>query len=515
MLSKLHSMTVVGMNSLLVEVETDVSRGMPKFNIVGLGDTAVQESKQRVFSAIRNSNYTFPPNRITVNLAPADTKKSGPLFDLPIAIGILTASEQISLSDQCEKSIFLGELALDGRLRSVSGVLPIVSSAKEKGFTTLFLPKTNAKEASLVEGVNIYGAETLSDVIQHIKGEHLISKEPFLSDEELFAQSPSSSSSVDFSSIVGQEQAKRALEIAAAGSHNVLLNGSPGSGKTFMAKAFPSILPRMVRSEAFEVSKIYSIAGMLSSDVPLVTQRPYRSVHHTASSVSIVGGGRNPKPGEISLAHRGVLFMDEIAEFPGSVLEVLRQPLEDRKITVSRVHGTTEFPAHFSLIAAMNPCPCGYYNVPDATKECSCSLSQIQKYQKKLSGPLLDRIDIHVDVSPVPVQAFQKKQPAESSQEILRRVQKARDIQTERFKDYENITSNAEMGSEEIKKFCALSKESSQLLHQAVTQFGLSARSYHRIIKVARSIADLEENENIEMHHIAEALQYRSKKPEE
>ena len=514
MLSKLNSMTVLGMDCLSVEVETDVSRGMPKFNIVGLGDAAVQESKQRVFSAIRNSNYSFPPNRITVNLAPADTKKSGPSFDLPIAIGVLIASEQITEVENFKKTIFLGELALDGRLRTVSGVLPIVSHAKEQGFTEIFLPKENAKEAALVEGLNVYGAETLQEIIDHLNKNKEIKKERFLSEEELFS-TDNNSFPVDFSSIVGQEQAKRALEIAAAGSHNVLMNGSPGSGKTFMAKAFPSILPRMVRKEAFEVSKIYSIAGLLPSDTPLLTQRPYRSVHHTASSVSIVGGGRNPKPGEISLAHRGVLFMDEIAEFPGSVLEVLRQPLEDRKITVSRASGTTEFPAHFSLIAAMNPCPCGYYNVQDSVRECSCLPLQIQKYQKKLSGPLLDRIDLHIDISPVKIDKLQNTKTSESSADILVRVQQARDIQTERFKDIENVTSNSEMGPDEIKIFCALSDESSQLLTHALTQFGLSARSYHRILKVARSIADLELSEKVETHHVAEALQYRSKKSEE
>ena len=400
MLSKVHARTVIGMDSLAVEVEVDVTRGMPKFHIVGLADTAVQESKQRVFSAIRNSNYTFPPTRITVNLAPADIRKSGPLFDLSIAIGILIASEQISYSKDNEKTLFIGELALDGRLRHISGVLPLVSAAQKEGITEVFVPKENAKEAALIENVTVYGAEKLRDVINHLNNEKKIEPEKMLTEEEIFKKD-TNLYDVDFSSIVGQEHAKRALEIAAAGSHNVLMNGSPGSGKTFMAKAFPSILPRMVRSEAFEVSEIYSIAGMLPANTPLITQRPFRIVHHTASNVSIVGGGRNPSPGEISLAHRGVLFMDEIAEFPSQVLEVLRQPLEDRKITVSRATGSAEFPAHFSLIAAMNPCPCGYYMVPNTDKQCICSSQQISRYQKKLSGPLLDRIDLHIDVSPV------------------------------------------------------------------------------------------------------------------
>ncbi len=514
MLSKVKSMTVVGMDCISIEVETDVSRGMPKFNIVGLGDAAVQESKQRVFSAIRNTKFTFPPNRITVNLAPADIKKTGPSFDLPIAIGILIASEQIPDLTNSEHTILLGELALDGRLRPVSGILPIVSYACKNGITTVFVPKENAKEAALVEGVEVYGIETLKEMVNHLNGKEVQKKERCIPEEELFSQHDKKFP-VDFSSIVGQEQAKRALEIAAAGSHNVLMNGSPGSGKTFMAKAYPSILPRMTRKEAFEVSEIYSIAGLLPSDTPLLTQRPYRSVHHTASNVSIVGGGRNPKPGEISLAHRGVLFMDEIAEFPGSVLEVLRQPLEDRKITVSRASGTTEFPAHFSLIAAMNPCPCGYYNVPNSDRECSCSPLQVQKYQKKLSGPLLDRIDLHIDISPVQFEKLQSSQKNESSSEILARVQKARNLQTLRFKNFENIASNSEMGPDEIKQFCVLSEDSSQLLHHAVSQFCLSARSYHRILKVARSIADLELSETVETHHVAEALQYRSKKSEE
>lgn len=513
MLSKVHARTVVGMESLAVEVEVDVTRGMPKFHIVGLADTAVQESKQRVFSAIRNTHYTFPPTRITVNLAPADIRKSGPLFDLSIAIGILMASEQIPFSEKNEEILFLGELALDGRLRHISGVLPLVSAAEKEGITQIFVSKENAKEAALVENVTVYGAEKLSDVIDHLNNSKKIEPEEMLTEEEIFKKDENIYA-VNFSSIVGQEHAKRALEIAAAGSHNVLMNGSPGSGKTFMAKAFPSILPRMVRSEAFEVSEIYSIAGMLPAKTPLITQRPFRTVHHTASSVSIVGGGRNPSPGEISLAHRGVLFMDEIAEFPSQVLEVLRQPLEDRKITVSRATGSAEFPAHFSLIAAMNPCPCGYYMVANSDKQCICSSQQISRYQKKLSGPLLDRIDLHIDISHVDFDKLQKSEASESSKDILKRVQNARDMQTKRFKKYANITSNAEMGPDEIKLFCVLPKEAEGLLRKAVSQFSLSARSYHRILKVSRSIADIEKNDEILLSHVAEALQYRCKKEE-
>lgn len=509
MLSTLHSRSALGMETLAVEVEIDVTRGMPKFHIVGLGDTAIQESKQRVFSAIRNSGCTFPPNRITVSLAPADTKKSGPIFDLPIAIGILMASEQLSPLPEPKKILFIGELALDGRLRHVSGVLPIVAQAKESGVEQVFVPRENSQEASLIEGIEVFGASTLKEVMNHLnRSKPLVATVP-KTEEEIFERQESFP--VDFESIVGQEQGKRALEIAAAGSHNVLMNGSPGSGKTFMAKAFPSILPRMTRSESFEVSKIYSIAGMLPTDTPLVTKRPFRTVHHTASSVSIVGGGRNPRPGEISLSHRGVLFLDEIAEFPSTVLEVLRQPLEDRKITVSRATGSSEFPAHFSLIGAMNPCPCGYYNVPNTDKSCICTAQQIDRYTKKISGPLLDRIDIYVDISPVPFEDLQKKKAGESSETIATRVQKARDIQTTRFQNFEHITCNSEMGPDEIKQFCILPDQAEEILRKAVQQFSLSARSYHRILKVARSIADLEQNETIQIHHIAEALQYRSK----
>jgi len=424
-------MTMLGMDPLPVEVEVDIRNGMVAFTIVGLGDTAVQEAKERVKSAIKNSGFRFPGPRITINLAPADVRKVGPLFDLPLAVGILLASEQIPHSDIFDHALFLGELALDGRLRPVSGILPVALAAKERGVEHLFVPAENAYEAALVEGISVYAVETLSALTSHFLGDSLLSPTALqdLVGNDAFLLSKNE----DFSAIKGQESAKRALEIAAAGAHNVLMCGSPGSGKTLMARAFRGILPSMTREESFEVSKIYSIAGLLPAKTPLITMRPFRTVHHTASNISIVGGGKSPKPGEISLAHRGVLFLDEIAEFPSTVLEVLRQPLEDRKITVSRASGSSEFPAHFSLIAAMNPCPCGYYNVPNSEKPCTCAPMQVSKYQKRLSGTLLDRIDLYIDVSPVKFEKLAGKEDSESSEKIAERVQKARDTQKARF----------------------------------------------------------------------------------
>ncbi len=514
MLSRLHSMTMLGMESLPVEVEVDIRNGMVAFTIVGLADMAVQEAKERVKSAIKNSGFRFPGPRITINLAPADVRKVGPLFDLPLAIGILLASDQIPFSDIFENSIFLGELALDGRLRPVSGVLPVAMSAKEKGVQYLFVPAENANEAGLVEGITVYGVEKLSDLIAHFLGEKLISPTALQNIEGY--EKHTVLKNEDFSAIKGQEQAKRALEIAAAGAHNVLMCGSPGSGKTLMARAFRGILPHMTREESFEVSKIYSLAGLLPARTPLITKRPFRTIHHTASSISIVGGGKSPKPGEISLAHRGVLFLDEIAEFPSSVLEVLRQPLEDRKITVSRVSGSSEFPAHFSLIGAMNPCPCGYYNVPNSDKTCTCALSQISKYQKRLSGPLLDRIDLYIEISPVKFEKLSSKEDAEPSERIAERVQKARNIQKERFTAGNvPLHSNAEMKVDDVKRFCPIEKDAEDILKNAMRQFSLSARAYHRILKISRTIADLAGTQNITIAHVAEALQYRPKIAEE
>ncbi|MBI5413979.1 YifB family Mg chelatase-like AAA ATPase [Candidatus Peregrinibacteria bacterium] len=501
--TKVHSMSLRGLDSIPIEVEADILRGQTKFFVVGLGDIAVQEARERVRSAVKNSGFKFPFTRVIVNLAPADVRKIGPSFDLPIALGILLAFDQIEIDpDILQKSVIIGELSLDGGLRSVNGILPITTEAKKLGFESVFLPKVNAKEAALVEGIQIYGIETLQELILHFSGVNPLSAFPPTDAEKLYLPEEILE---DFSYIRGQEHAKRALEIAAAGGHNILMNGTPGSGKTLMARALRSILPKMTKEEALEVTKIHSIANLLKPDVPLITTRPFRTVHHTASSISLVGGGKNPRPGEISLAHRGVLFMDELAEFPGQVLEVLRQPLEDRRITISRASGTASFPAHFLLVAAMNPTPSGYDPNSDGK-----SFNIDQKYRKKLSGPFLDRIDLYADVAPVQFEKLREKHDAEPSRIIAERVQKARDSQSKRFQGA-GIFCNAEMKIKEIKAFCEISEASEDLLKMAMKQFGLSARGFHRILKVARTIADLSHETDISENHVAEALQYRPK----
>lgn len=503
MLSKINSCAVIGLDCERVEVEVDISPGLPNVIVVGLPDTAVQESKERVKSAIKNSGFTFPSTRVTVNLAPADIKKEGPSYDLPIAVGILAASKQ--LEAEIGDSLFVGELALDGKLRHTNGILPVTLFAKQKKYTRIFVPKVDEFEAGLVEGVEIIPIEDLEQLSAFLEGKVAIepARTPGIGKND---EKPKYS--IDMAFIKGQEHVKRALEIAASGGHNVLMSGPPGTGKTLLARAAATILPKMTKEEALEVTKIYSIAGLLPSDKPLITARPFRTPHHSASAPALVGGGAFPKPGEISLSHRGVLFLDELPEFPRTILENLRQPLEDGIVTISRAQGTLTFPASFTLIASMNPCPCGYLNDPE--HDCSCSPSQIIKYQKKISGPLLDRIDLYIEVPRIKFEKLAEEELAEGSEIIQKRVEAARKLQEERFRD-KDLVSNSEMSSQSVKEFCPVDEKTLNLLKNAVSQFNLSARSYYKILKVARTIADLEEKEKIETAHVAEALQYRPK----
>lgn len=501
MLAKIISAAVVGLDSVPVTVEVDIaSQGLPSFTIVGLPDKAVEESKERVRAALKNSGADFPAKRITVNLAPADLPKEGPAYDLPIALGILIASEQ--LKADVEGSIFLGELSLDGSLRRIWGILPCTIMARDKNYSDIFIPAENLMEAAIINKIKVFPLNSLKQLFEH-----------FSTDKKIESAKPQNKkfendkfSEYDFENIRGQESAKRALEIAAAGGHNLLMKGPPGAGKTLMARSFATILPKLSFEESLEVTKIYSVANLLNIDKPIITSRPFRSPHHTTSHIGLIGGGNVPRPGGISLAHRGVLFLDEFPEFPRHVLEALRQPMEDGEVTISRAAGSVRFPARFSLVAAANPCPCGYFG--DETRNCTCSPNTITRYQKRISGPILDRIDIHVTVPAVKVEKLTRPEKAQSSKIIQARVQKARDIQEKRFKSLA-IKSNTEMSSRQMKQFCNLDEQSLLLLKQAITKLNLSARSFHRVVKISRTIADLESSVKIKSNHVAEALQYR------
>jgi magnesium chelatase family protein len=504
MFSKVLSSATVGIDAYIVEVETHCEKHIPGFTIVGLPDNTVKESRERVTAAIKNSEFEFPLKKITINLAPADIKKEGSSFDLPIAVGILAAIEQIHLT-LSNDTIFLGELSLDGALRPVKGALPISVEARNKGIKNIILPKESAVEASIVDGINVYGMENLSEVIRFLNGD-IVKERIVTNKEELFSKI--NLYHLDFSDVKGQENVKRALEVAAAGAHNIIMIGPPGSGKTMLAKRIPSILPPMTFEEALETTKIHSIAGIIPKDHALITERPFRSPHHTVSDAALVGGGSFPRPGEVSFAHHGVLFLDELPEFKKNVLEVMRQPLEDSRVTISRSKLSLEFPANFMLASAMNPCPCGFFTDPE--KECTCAPLQIQRYMSKISGPLLDRIDIHIEVPAVKYKELAAETRSEKSISIRERVIKARKIQLDRFKGVKHIYNNGDMGSKEVRQYCKLDSAGSELLKMAMTKLGLSARAYDRILKVSRTIADLEGSEGILSQHISEAIQYRS-----